>query len=108
MVKVYIAAPMGGKEENTKYAISVANQLLDMGYTPFCPHLTHYWDLLYPRLKREWLSYDLEWLRDCDCVLRLPGESKGADIEEECALSIGKPVYYSIGELTGAITKRVI
>jgi hypothetical protein len=41
----------------------------------------------------------MEWLAVCDCVLRLPGESKGADAEVKFAQEIGKPVYYSIAEL---------
>ena len=46
-----------------------------------------------------WLAYDMEWLKVCDCVLRLDGESPGADKEDELAKKLGIPVYYSIGEL---------
>jgi len=42
---------------------------------------------------------DLEWLAKCDAVLRLPGESKGADIEKDYALSLGIPVFFSIDDL---------
>ncbi|GAG05287.1 unnamed protein product, partial [marine sediment metagenome] len=33
------------------------------------------------------------WLEVCDCVLRLPGESAGADLEVERAKELGIPVY---------------
>lgn len=38
-------------------------------------------------------------LERCDAVLRLPGESPGADREVHYAISLGKPVYYGLEEL---------
>lgn len=35
----------------------------------------------------------------CDAVLRIPGESRGADLECELARKMGKPVYTSVEEL---------
>jgi hypothetical protein len=35
----------------------------------------------------------------CDAVLRIPGESRGADIECDLAREWGKPVYTSVDEL---------
>lgn len=35
----------------------------------------------------------------CDAVLRIPGESRGADIECDLAREWGKPVYTSVNEL---------
>lgn len=35
----------------------------------------------------------------CDAVLRIPGESRGADIECDLARRMGKPVYTSVSEL---------
>jgi hypothetical protein len=35
----------------------------------------------------------------CDAVLRISGESRGADIECDLARQLGKPVYTSIKEL---------
>jgi hypothetical protein len=40
----------------------------------------------------------MAWLAKCDCLLRLPGESKGADNEVFWAKKLGMPVYYSIQE----------
>ena len=35
----------------------------------------------------------------CDAVLRIPGESRGADIECDLARTMGKPVYTSLDDL---------
>ena len=40
----------------------------------------------------EWLECDESWIRVSDLLLRLPGESKGADREVAYAISIGVPV----------------
>jgi hypothetical protein len=42
-----------------------------------------------------WMAYDFEWLSTCAAVLRLPGDSPGADREVDAALNAGKPVFYS-------------
>ena len=38
-------------------------------------------------------------LSRCDAVLRIPGESRGADLECDLARRMGKPVYFSVEEL---------
>lgn len=38
-------------------------------------------------------------IEHCDAILRLPGESKGADNDVKLANERGIPVYYSIGEI---------
>lgn len=35
----------------------------------------------------------------CDAVLRIPGESRGADLECDLARTMGKPVFTSLDEL---------
>jgi len=47
----------------------------------------------------EWLEWDFAWLDQCDWVLRLDGESRGADMEVERALAHGKKVFYSIEDI---------
>ncbi len=98
--KVYVAGPFSSDPiGNTRYAIELANNLLNMGYAPFVPHLTMLWHFHKPRPYEEWLKYDNEWLVVCDCVLRFSGESPGADKEVILAESLGIPVYYSPAEL---------
>lgn len=41
-------------------------------------------------------------LRQCDAVLRLPGESTGADQDVAIARERGLPVYYRIEDVPGA------
>lgn len=50
-------------------------------------------------LHADWLRVDFEYVRRCDALLRLPGESVGADAEVSEALRIGVPVFYSIDDL---------
>ena len=43
-------------------------------------------------------------LQHCDAVLRLPGESSGADKDVEIAQQLGLPVYRSLDEVPTAST----
>lgn len=99
--RVYIAGPYsnGDVTLNVRLAISVAHTLLDMGYVPYCPHLSHWMDLQHHRDYEDWMAYHLHWLPLCDVVLRLPGESPGADSEVARATELGIPVVYGIEEL---------
>ena len=99
--KIYIASPysIGDKIENVNAQIRAANQLMNYGYTPFLPLLSHFQDQLISRPYTDWLENDLEWIAVCDGLLRLPGESPGADIEVKHAMGLKIPIYYSIDEL---------
>jgi hypothetical protein len=101
MVVVYVASKysIGDKEENTKASMKVGDQLIKLGYVPFLPLLSHYQHLLYPQSYDMWLNLGLEMVRRCNVVLRLEGESRGADIEVSLAKELGKPVVYSLEEL---------
>lgn len=46
-----------------------------------------------------WLTMDLELVKRSDAVLRLPGDSSGADGEVEHAIKCGVPVFYRIEDL---------
>ena len=102
-MKVYIAAPYtkGDIGQNVKNVIDCADQLCQLGYTPYIPHLTHFWHIVSPKPVSFWYQYDLIWLDFCDALLRLPGESSGADKEVEYAKEHCIPVYYSVEELNG-------
>jgi hypothetical protein len=98
---IYIAAPYTKPDPavNTRSAILVAEQLRDKGFIPFVPHLTHLWHLISPHEIDYWYEYDIEWLKKCDALLRLPGESKGADNEVKVAQELGIPVFYDIDSI---------
>jgi len=97
---IYIAAPYtSDPENNTLKALEIAEQILAEGMIPFCPHLSHYWHLKYPHPWDTWLKIDVEILLRCDAVLRIQGESKGADLEVETAKLKWIPVFYDIESL---------
>ena len=48
---------------------------------------------------RDWLNYDLPILDKCQALLRLPGESVGADIEVRHANASHIPVFHTIADL---------
>lgn len=100
-IRVYIACPysLGDTAMNVKNAMDAFEELLDLGFTPFNPLLSHFQHMLHPRPYKDWLEYDLQWLPVCHCVLRLPGESKGAEIEERKAKEYGIMVFHSIESL---------
>lgn len=101
MKKVYIASPytIGDVAVNVKRQIDCANELINLGFAPFVPLYSHFQHMVHPQPYETWVNLDLEWVGVCDCLLRLDGESKGADGEVKRAIYLGKPVYYSIGEL---------
>ena len=101
---VYISGPYtkGDVSQNVRNACYAANEVLRIGHIPFVPHLTHLWHLITPKPYEEWLEIDFALIPKMDAMLRLPGESKGADREVELARSLGIPVYYSIREIQDA------
>jgi len=101
MNKVYVAGPYtkGDVAQNIRIAILAADRLSQAGLVPFIPHLTHFWHLLCPHEWEFWMEQSLAWVEVCDCLLRLPGESIGADREIERARQLGLSVYLSIESL---------
>ena len=105
---VYISGPYSGptledRLANTEYAIHFYLVLIQKGYTPFCPHLTHFAHE-YGLTKgieidyEEWMRQDLLWVEKCDVLLRL-GPSPGANRERDHAINLLKPVFDSLDAL---------
>lgn len=86
-IRVYIAGPYskGNVGGNMSNAMNMWHELRDAGFSPYCPHLTHFLNIHRPRSHEEWLEYDFEWLDLCDAFIRIPGESSGSDEEEALA-----------------------
>jgi len=101
MITVYIASPYtkGDTVLNVRESLLAADKLVDLGYAPYCPLLSHFWHYLSPKPYEVWTKLDLEWVLRCDCLLRLPGESSGADAEVAAAKALGIPVFYCIEDL---------
>lgn len=107
---VYVAGPYTKPDpvENTHRMIRIADALLDAGVVPVVPHLTMFWHFLRPRPYEQWLDYDLCVMERCDVVLRVPGESNGADREVYQATRSGQPVIIpasaSVEDCVAAVT----
>ena len=94
---VYIAGPFTKPDSmyNTRQAIEIAEIVREMGHLPFIPHINIFWHFLYPHNYEYWMDMCFEWLDVCDCLIRLPGDSPGADREVSYMLEKEKPVYLS-------------
>lgn len=101
-IRVYVAGPysQGDNFRNVRTAILAGEELAAYGLVPFIPHLFAFWDYLSPHPYDFWMKLDAHWLRACDAILRLPGESVGADTECIEARALNIPVFDSIAGLT--------
>ena len=94
--KVYISGPItkGDRNQNFYQAAIAEAELMRGGYAPFNPMrsmiMPHAWDE--DLTHAVWLNTCYPWVAASDAVLRLPGESVGADAEVELAESLGIPV----------------
>ena len=106
MRRIYIAGPysQGNVEDNVERAIDAAESLSNYGFAPYVPHLTHFWELRHRHPYEFWLALDNAFLPTCDALLRLPGQSDGADKEVRLAELLGIPVFYSIDTLRDALS----
>jgi hypothetical protein len=106
--KVYIAGPYtkGDVAVNVRNAILAAETLAEIGFAPFIPHLTHFWHMLFSRPYGVWLDLDNQFLPACDALLRIPGESNGADKEVELAQTLGLPIFHSIEAVDAHFSKE--
>ena len=80
--------------------IKVGNQLLDLGVIPISPLL----NAVYYHAQKErdwefWMDIDYSLIDKCDALLRLEGESKGADLEVIHAKEKSIPVYFGLENL---------
>lgn len=101
-ILVYIAGPLftsGRMDDNIRAALEAANKLIIHGFLPVIPHLYFFWDLITPKDESNWLELDRRWIDQCDILLRLSGDSRGADMEVKWALENKSFVYDDIDEL---------
>jgi hypothetical protein len=107
MAHIYVAGPYstGDTMLHIRAAIKAADALMVAGFVPYVPHLTGFWHVISPKPYEDWMELDMAWLRRCDAVLRLPGESSGADREVALAAGLDMPVYTDLGELIGEVNR---
>lgn len=109
---VFIASPYtrGDPAVNVHFHCRIFDELLSQGQVlPLAPLWTHFQHTVFPRPYEDWLAYDREILKLCDCCLRLAAVnddlgyreeiSAGADAEVAAFHAIGKPVFHSVEDL---------
>ena len=105
MKYIYVSGPYSSDPaQGIQDAVDIANGLWDeFGLIPFVPHLTHLWHLVSPRDYEFWIQYDLEWVKKCDAVFRIEGDSPGADREVAFAKQLGKPIFHDFYQIEQAL-----
>lgn len=100
---VYVSGPysVGDTLLNVRQAIEAGTLLRKAGYLPLIPHLTALWHLVEPASYEDWMELDLSLVDHCQMLVRLPGESPGADREVARAREKRIPVY-SLADLLRA------
>lgn len=96
---VYIACPYtkGDVAVNVRNGARLFEYLANAGVMPFNPLLSHFQHMMYHRDYEWWLEWDLQFIRKCDAVVRLAGESEGADREVALAKKLGLPLFILTG-----------
>lgn len=103
---VYVAGPITSPEPmaNAHRALALGGTLLRTGLVvPFVPHVTCLWQMVDPHSYETWMAYDFEVIHRCDALLRMDGESPGADREVALALDLRLPVFDEADEDGGGI-----
>lgn len=102
-LRVYVAGPMlgsGNPYVNIHRGLEISMTILDRGMAPYIPHLTAILEMTQGERSRDtWLELDKAFLLACDAMLRLPGESPGADQEVVWAVAANIPVFMSLDTL---------
>lgn len=105
--RIYISGPLtssGEPRRNVDDAIDAWHALTSAGFACLCPHLSWFIDPENDIPHDVWMEVDLPWVACADALLRLPGESKGADIETRFAVESGIPVFHSIEALVESLS----
>lgn len=101
--RVYLSGPItkGDRNHNFFQACDAERRLMLAGFAPLNPMRS----MVLPFAWQEdmphglWLEVDFAWVEVADVVLRLPGESLGADQECAFAAALGIPVLESMESL---------
>lgn len=100
--RVFISGPMstcGEPSANWREAAKAAGELLALGFSPYVPHVSWLLAAVAENPVDDWRGLALDWVGACDIVLRLPGESRGADAECKRARELGIPIFTSVEEI---------
>ena len=96
---IYIAGPLKAKKEcdiieNVTRAVKVGGMVFELGHECIIPHLFWYSHRLigWPVNDDQALAYCFRLVNRCDALIRLPGESEGADKEVATLTKKNRPV----------------
>ena len=105
-MKIYIAGPYtkGDVVLNVRNAVIAAVLVYERGHEYYIPHLSHLEHTILPRPYEYWLKHDMAWLEACDGILRLEGESVGADAEVKRAKALGLQVFFAVSDIPNIVT----
>ena len=93
-LRVYVAGPISSNVfEGVQRGLAAGRRMFLDGFAPFVPHFDAFWWLPDGNWNA-YLEYDLEYVAVSDCVYRLDGASKGADLEVDIASQHGIPVFF--------------
>lgn len=106
---VYVAGPItGGPFGCVRQSIEAFDFLRAIGAVPFCPQWSVLPAMVSERPYEAWMTYDFDVLARCDALLRMPGESPGADREVAHALKVvGIPAVYWTAEGRAALARAI-
>lgn len=103
---IYIACPMtiGDQFINTRRGIETFMMLLDRGFVPYCPTLSNFAHLLFPRDYEVWMKHCFAVIDRHDAILAIDmeKESAGRGREIKYARETEKPVFYTVEEIENA------
>ena len=104
--RVYIASPYtkGDPKRNVLRQIEAAEYIVKMcpGISCYLPLLNHYWHRYYAHDWEFWMGQVTPWIMCSHALLRLWGESVGADKEVELARQWAVPAFFTIPDLITA------
>lgn len=119
---VYISGPMstgGDYVSNIRKGVTVSIALMKAGFATICQHytgFTHFETVAWPTpaMRAEvdvddhdfWLNNDKALVEAADVLYRMPGDSKGVEIEVAHAETIHKPIYTSLEALYAKFVSR--
>ena len=100
---LYVSGPytQGDPVVNVRNAVRVAEIIREAGHVPIVPHLSMLWHMISPHEWDYWLDLDLALLERCDGMVRISGDSKGADREQKVAQNLGMVVITIKGDQSG-------
>lgn len=95
---VYILGPHveGDPFISLRMAVQNAEVLRNAGYTPHVPQLHMLWHMVSPREQDDFISINMDFLKMCGAVVKIPGVVNSDSPEEQLANELGIPVYESV------------